>query len=132
MGLNERIQVRISKYEKEQLEKYRIDSSMVCRMAIRSKIREFVTDPQLIINAGDEGPAGIYTQAWSRIMPGITSMLTSEDYQQIKNSSEKLNLLKQLVSWSLLKNIEIQFLAVFLEGGDISERILMACIEAHL
>lgn len=132
MGLDERIQVRVSRWEKEQVEKYRIDASKVCRMAIKKKLREIVTDPQIVIDAGETGPAAIYIQAWNRIMPGITAMLKDEDYAWLKKSEEKLQDLKGMVDLSIMKPMEIQYLGIFLQGGDLSEKILMACIEAHL
>jgi len=132
MGLDERLHLRISKWEREAIDKYRIDASKICRDAIRKKIREFVTDPDLIIDQGGNGPAAIYVNAWQRVMPGITSILTNEDYKQLRDSQEKLEVLKEILDWPLLKPIEIQQMGLFMQGGDISERILMACIEAHL
>jgi hypothetical protein len=131
MGLDDRITVRVSKYEKSNIEKYRIDASKVCRKALMNKIREFVTDPMLIIDEGESGPAAIYIQAWNRIMPVINSMLDPEDFEKLSTSKEKLEDLKQVILWPCLKPIEIQQLGLFLQGGDLSERILQACIESH-
>jgi hypothetical protein len=132
MGLDVSKHFRISKYEDSQIDKYRIDVSKVCRKALMAKIREFVTDPTIIISEGENGPAAIYLQSWNRIMPGLTSMLTHEDYVRLRDSHERLEDLKRIVDWSYLKPVEIQQMGLFLQGGDLSERILMNCVEAHL
>ena len=132
MSLTERVCIRLSIFEKTQFEKYRMDLSDIARKAWMKKYREFVSDPQLILDEGESGPGAIYIQAWNRIMPGITSLLDKNEFEEIKESEEKLETLKRIVPWALLRNYEIQQLAIFLQGGDLSERILMICVEAHL
>jgi len=126
----EHIHFRITVYEKEKLERYRVDIPLVCRRAIERKIRELVNDPEILISEGDESPAAPYVQAWSRVMPIITQQLTPEDYFHLKNSTTKLNDLKMIVTSPVMRAEELENFGKFLQGGNISERILEACIEA--
>ncbi|WP_321504715.1 hypothetical protein [uncultured Methanoregula sp.] len=127
MALNDRVHVRVSRYEKQQLDRYHIDASKVCRRALYAKIREFVTDPDLVRDDGF-GPAAVYVSAFNTIWPGIISFLTEEDYKILKNSQERLVDLQKLVA-PFMKPLELENLGIFLQGGDISKRVLDACLD---
>ncbi|MDD1678024.1 MAG: hypothetical protein LUO93_02410 [Methanomicrobiales archaeon] len=132
MGLDDHVHFRISKWERSILKKYRWDASVIFRQAFLKKYREAVNDPVMIISDGESGPAAIYIQAWNRIMPAFSSILSKEDFLMLKNSEEKLEDLKRVISLQLLKPIEIQHLGVFLQGGNLSERILINGVDEHL
>nr|WP_319376635.1 hypothetical protein [uncultured Methanoregula sp.] len=125
--LNERITLRVSRYEKQQYEKYHIDVSKVCRRALYTKLREFVTDPDLVRDDGF-GPAAVYVSAFNSIWPGIISLLTPEDYTVLKDSPERLVDLQKIVA-PYMRPLELENLGIFLQGGDISKRVLDACLD---
>lgn len=91
-----------------------------------------MTDPDLLINGGGEGPSASLVQSWQRIMPFVTQVLTREDYIALKNSSKKLQDLKMIVTSPVMKAEEFEYFGIFLQGEETSEKILMACVEAHL
>jgi hypothetical protein len=127
MGLDKQLVFRISRFEKAQIEKYHLDVSKICRKALYLKIREFSSDPDLVQDGG-LGPAAVYVAAWNVIMPGIVSILTVEDYKNLKKSQEKLVDLQKLVA-PFMKPLELENLGIFLQGGDLSKRIFESCLE---
>jgi N-dimethylarginine dimethylaminohydrolase len=128
----EHIHFRISKYEKDKLERFKVNIPVICRRAIERKIRDLVNDPDLLISEGDESPAAPFVQAWQRILPVITLQLTPGDYLHLKSSTSRLEDLKVIATSPQMKAEELENFGKFLQGEDISERILMACVEANL
>jgi hypothetical protein len=131
VGLTEHIHFRISKYEKIQIETYKIDPPTIFRKALASKVRSFTSDPELILSAGAEGPAAVYINAWQRIMPAVTVILEEEDFLELKDSKDPLEEMRMKIALLINPN-ELQHLGIFMQGGDLSKKILMNCIEAHL
>jgi hypothetical protein len=77
------------------------------------------------------GPAEFYVQAWNRIMPAVVQILSPDDYSRIRESVDPLQELRLGVALHV-SPVELQHLGIFLQGGDISKKILSNCIEAHL
>jgi len=130
--LDENIHFRISTWSKIKCMEYKIDIPTLCRRVIVSKIREMMNDPVLKVDEGGSGPDAPFVQAWQRIMPCVTQTLTRNDYIGLKESKQKLHDFRMIITSPLMSGIELQNLGIFLQGELTSERILDACIEAHL
>lgn len=130
--LDHHIHFRISSWEKDTIAKFRFDTATYLRRCLVRRLRELTNESVSIADDDGIGPDAIYVQAWRQIRPVVEQTLTKSDYVSLNESPQKLHDLKMMLVTPLMSGKELQYLGIFLQGEEMSERLLRMCIDAHL
>jgi hypothetical protein len=114
--LDERCTIRVTRWEKNLIENHKLNVSRLFRRALQDKIQEMTQEyPDKDLYA--------YAAAWNKVSSEVCSILKEKDFETLRDSEERRVDLQQIVApWLSSKNLE--FFAVFLQGGKLSDHIL--------
>lgn len=116
--LNERIHLRVSKWEKDLIKTHKINPSRLFRSALQAKIRELTQQEYL------DKDVYAYATAWNKICKEVGDLLTEEDLKLLSGSEDRKLDLQKMVAGQLSRPKSLEYFAVFLQGRHHSDHIL--------
>ena len=116
--LNDRITIRVSKWEKNMITTHKLNVSRLFRKVLEEKVKEMTMDyPDKDLYA--------YAAAWNKICSEVCSILSEDDFERLRRSEERRLDLQRIVA-SHLSPKSLERFGFFLQGGQMSDHILVS------